>query len=112
MVYDFVAKIRGIKDDTMLSMDLVDENLSEISEKIGKHLKVEITPPDSFPALEVFVKSEASVSSMPGYHETELEEAKNIYKALLNELAQILDGEISENDAFFNNSKTFGKLYT
>ena len=111
MVYDFAAKIKDIKDDKIFSMGLLDENIIEIGERMGRLLEIQFVLPDEPPFKDVLVKTEVSVSSMPRYHDIELQEAIDTFKAYLSEIAHILDGKVSESEAFYTSSKTYGRLY-
>lgn len=111
MIYDFAAKIKDIKDNKICSVCLLDETILEIGERMGRWLEIQVLLPDETPIKDILVKTEVSISSMLKFHDAELEEAIETFKAYLDELANILDGKVSENEAFYNNSKTYGRLY-
>ena len=112
MIYDFAAKIKGIKSDLVLSKELFDEKIIQIGKSMKRPLKIHVVMPDDLPIKELFIKTEVSISTMPVYQERELEEAIITFKEYLEKIAVIINGEVSENEAFFINSKTFGRLYT
>ena len=112
MVYEFVAKIKDIKDDEVVFAGLPEEKMQEIDAKAETVLDVKISPPDDPPVTEVYVKVDISISSMPRFHDIELESTIRSFRVYAEEIAHMLRGKVSENDAFYHNSKTFWKLYT
>ena len=111
MIYDFAAKIKDIKNNKMFSMRLLEQNILEIGERMGRRLEIQVLLPDEHPIKDILVKTEVSISSMPKFHEAELEETIDTFKEYLDKLANILGGEVSKNEAFYNNSKTYGRIY-
>ena len=112
MVYDFAAKIRHIKNTALLEEEQFQAALADIHDKFDKTMPIKILITDAVAKNVILVKSECSVSSMPGFVEIELNEAIETFKGYMTEIARALEGVISENEGFYNNSKTFSKLYT
>ena len=112
MIYDFAAKIKGIKGDMVFSMESLDESVLYIGKNVKKPLEIQVVVPDEMPVKYIYIKTEVSISSMPKFHELELEEAIGTFKDYLEELAKVLDGEVSKSDAFYINRKTFSRLYS
>ena len=112
MVYDFVSKIKNVQNAEIAKADALDALISEINTKFDAPLDVKFVLPDLDKTGEVLVKSQASISSMPSLHDKELDAAIAAFVAYLEEIAVAIEGEISRNDGFYNNSKTFKKLFT
>lgn len=111
MIYEFVAKIRYIKNTVNLNLEEIDRFVQEIGESLEKPLQIEVLFSDDKAEKDILVKSEVSVSSFPSFHSDEFNAATDNFKRYLEEIAYKFDGEISKTDGFYNNSKTFGKLY-
>jgi hypothetical protein len=111
MVYDFAAKIKNVQNTEALNPESLETIVSEINEKSPKVLELKFILPNADNLEEFLVKSQASISSMPALHEKELEQAIEAFIAYLKEIAKAIDGEISEQDGFYNNSKTFKRLF-
>jgi len=111
MIYDFMAKIKDVVNKKVLNSDSLDKIVSEINPKFDHPLELKFVLPSADSPGEFLVKSQASVSSMPGLHDPELEEAIRCFQAYLDEIATAIEGDISKKDAFYNNTKTFKRLY-
>jgi hypothetical protein len=112
MIYDFACKIKNVAKQDILNDDALSELLGKINEQYEKPIEVRFVLPDFDQSGEVLVKGQISVSFMAQMHDKELEVAIDAFKSYLEALAKALEGEVSEKDGFFNNSKTFRKLYT
>jgi hypothetical protein len=112
MIYEFAAKVAGIKKPEMLNAETINAILPELhgKAKIGMELKILIT--SGLPGGSVLVKASASVSSMPGFMDAELAAVIESFKGYLDNIAEAFEGEINRNEGFYNNTKTFSKLYT
>jgi len=111
MVYEFMAKIKNIKDKQILDNDYLSGHLSGIHERARKSLTIQVLTAEAVHDRDILIKSEISVSSLMQFHEEELSEAVESFKYYVSEIAGITDGEISRNEGFYHNSKTFKKLY-
>lgn len=111
MIYEFVAKIKYIENILDLNLDEIDGFVQEISKSLEKPLQIEVLVSDNKSEKDILVKSEVSVSSFPHFHSEEFDAAIDAFKFYLEEIAAKFNGEISKNEGFYNNSKTFGKLY-
>jgi len=111
MIYDFMAKIKDVENKDALNTDSLDKIVNEINLKFDQPLELKFVLPSADSPGEFLVKSQASVSSMPGLHDGELEAAIGSFQAYLEEIAIAIEGVISKKDAFYNNTKTFKRLY-
>jgi len=111
MIYEFAAKIKDIKNSDMLNADAITKSLSEISKKFEKPLEIRVMFPGDANQV-MLVKAQASVSSMLMFHDKERDDAIALFKNYMKELAAVTGGEISTADGFYNNTKTYGRLYT
>jgi hypothetical protein len=112
MIYDFLAKIRNVSDPSILTEETLAALIMEINSKFATTLEIRFILKDADNTGEILVKSSASVSSMLALHDKELEVTIAAFKDYLTEIAQAIGGQISENDGFYNNSKTFKKLFS
>jgi|GEM_PF-1453487 len=117
MVYDFVAKIKAVEKTDLLTDEALQNIVAETDAVFGNPAKFDIyfilpdaAKPDSRPD-EFLVKSQTSVSTMAAYHDKELEIAVQSFRTFIEEIARTVVGEISTSDGFYNNSKTFKRLY-
>ena len=111
MVYDFVARIKNVQDKEVVNEEYLDQIVSEINVKFEAPLELKFVLPDQDHSGEFLVKSQASVSSLPGHHDKDLDIAINAFKSYLEEISKAIQGEISQQDGFYNNSKSFRRLY-
>jgi len=111
MIYEFAAKIKSIQNEAMLDMEMLNKAISETSKKFEKPLEIRIMLPDKQAGKAMLVKSQASVSSMPAFHDKERDEAIAAFKQYMDDIALAVEGEISKTDGFYNNTKIFSKLY-
>ena len=112
MVYDFVAKIKGVKNKDALNDDSLAGIVSEINANHSDPLELKFVLSNRDLPGEFLVKSQASVSSMPGMHDKELDNAINAFILYLEEIAAAIEGEISKQDGFYNNNATFKRLFS
>lgn len=111
MVYDFVSKIKNVKNLDVLNNEALEGIVDEINAKFDAPLDLKFVLPDLDKSGEFLVKSQASISSMPGLHDKELEAAIKAFIAYIEEIAVAIQGEVSKQDGFYNNSKTFKRLF-
>ena len=111
MVYDFVAKIKNVKNREILNADALKGIVTDINANFSNPLDLKFILPDADNSGEVLIKSQTSVSSMAALHDRELEAAVNSFITYLEEIALAIDAEISRQDGFYNNSRTFKKLF-
>jgi hypothetical protein len=112
MIYDFAAKIKGIQNENATAEEALKEKISAINQKAETSLEIKVMLPDKLPAKDVLIKTQISVSSLAGFHEEELSNAIVCFKSFIEDLAEALEGEVSKAEGFYNNSKTFSRLYT
>jgi len=112
MVYDFAAKIKNVQNKDALNPESMEHIVLGINEKFAKPLDLKFVLPSMDQQGDFLVKSQTSVSSMPALHDRELEVAIEAFKSYLREISDAIAGEISERDGFYNNSKTFKRLFT
>ncbi|MCL1986393.1 MAG: hypothetical protein FWG64_00250 [Firmicutes bacterium] len=109
MVYGFAAKIRNVQKRDVLQ----DEELHRISGDFDE----DVRPRELKFVLDdgedhFLVKAQASVSSTAqSMHDKELEEAIEKFKSYLEKFAELIEGEVSKQEGFYNNNTTFKKLY-
>jgi hypothetical protein len=113
MVYEFVSKIKNVENVDALNNETLGKIVSEINARYDKPLDLKFVLPDAENTGEFLVKSQASVTSLPPpMHDTELEEAVDAFISYLKDIANAIQGEVSERDGFYNNSKTFKRLFS
>jgi len=108
MVYEFVGKIRNVDDKNFGEEDM-SLYISEIHGKFKKPMDEVRILKDS-KVNDILVKGQASVSSYVSYHDEELAVAIETFMSYLEEIEKKFGGEISKDEGFYNNSKTFHKL--
>jgi hypothetical protein len=111
MVYDFACKIKDIQNHNLLEEAEKEKMLTEIHKNHSDPMAIKLLVVDNVLKNAVLVKTQASVSSMPGFLDIELTAAIDKFKSYLDEIAAAVDGAVSTNEGFYNNSKTFNKLY-
>jgi len=111
MVYDFVAKIKNVQDIELLTDEALAALISKINANHDTFLELRFILPEANMSGDVLVKSSSSVSSMPALHDSELETTISAFKSYLEDIAAEIDGEISKQDGFYNNTKTFKRLF-
>jgi hypothetical protein len=111
MIYEFAAKVVNIKKPEMLNAEAVSAALPEIHGKATLKIEIKILITSDLPGGSVLVKGTASVSSMPGFMDSELAATIESFKGYMDNIAVAFDGEINRNEGFYNNTKTFSKLY-
>ena len=111
MVYDFAGKIKDIKNVGMLDAAQMEAALAAIHTKMNNPLEVKVLVADNVLRNSVLVKSQISISSLPGFLDVELNLAIDTFKSYLDDIAATFEGEVSKGEGFYNNSKTFSKLY-
>ena len=113
MIYDFAGKIKRVKNENAFDSEWLNENVKNLFEQVT-------TPPEKISVLalsssgksnEILIKAQFSISSLSQFHDGELNAAIEIFQSCLEETALIIDGEVSEDEGFYNNSKIFSKLY-
>ena len=112
MVYDFACKIKNINNKDALDSEALSNIVDSVNASHGIALEFRFVLPNNEPVPEFLVKAQASVSSMAALHDRELETAVVSFISYLEEIANAIEGEISTNDGFYCNSKTFKKLFT
>ena len=111
MVYDFACKIKNVANKDALNDETLLKIVNEINDKHDVTLQFKFVLPNQDNASEFLVKSQASVSSMPHFHDKELDAALHAFISYLEEIAAAIEGEISRNEGFYNNSQTFKRLF-
>jgi hypothetical protein len=111
MVYDFLAKIKNVQNKETLTQEALSDVINKINVSLYAPLKIKFVLPDADPSGDILIKASASISSMPAIHDTELESTINDFKSYLKEIAAAVDGEISKQDGFYNNTKIFKRLF-
>ncbi|MCL2017047.1 MAG: hypothetical protein FWG68_12455 [Defluviitaleaceae bacterium] len=111
MVYGFAAKIKSVQKPEVLQNEELNRITSELDEiKEPSELRF-VLPEDG--GDDLLVKAQASVSSTTqSMHDKELEEAIENFKSYLEAFAELIGGEVSKQEGFYNNSQTFKKLYS
>ena len=112
MVYDFVAKIKNVKKREALNVEALEGIVADISVNFDNPMELKFILPDAETSGEILIKTQTSVSSMAALHERELEMAVNSFITYLEEIALAIDAEISKQDGFYNNSRTFKRLFS
>ena len=111
MVYHFVSKIKNVKDTDVLDVEALTALVDEIDTDFEKNLEFKFILPTEGNLDEVLVKSQVSVSSMPAFHDKELEIAVKSFTHYIEELAVTIRGEVRRKDGFYNNNKIFRRLF-
>lgn len=110
MLFDFVGKIKNV-DDEHFEQEFIAQCLSEIHKKFDNPMnEIRVLKDDNI--NNVLVKAQASVSSYLSFHEEELSKTVEIFREYLEEIAKVLGGEVSKDEGFYNNNKTFRKLFS
>ena len=112
MIYDFAAKINDIKhtelfDDT----EALEKRITEMHELFDNPININLLVSESNAVKGLLIKAQVSISKLSGFHDQELDERIDAFKRYMDEIALAVDGEISRKEAFYNNSKTFSRLY-
>lgn len=111
MVYDFACKIKNVKGQGGLDDETLSGIVYQVNANYDVSLEFKFVLPSTDQPREFLVKAAASVSSMPGLHNRELETAVEAFKSYLEEIALAIDGEVSKSDGFYNNTQSFMRLY-
>lgn len=111
MIYDFVSKIKNVRNMEALKDENLKVIVAEINKNFDKPLDLKFVLPAGDNTGEFLIKSQASISSMPALHDKELEAAIAAFIAYLEEIAVAIEGEISKTDGFYNNTQTFKRLF-
>lgn|GEM_PF-6877945 len=90
--------------------EAISQCLSEIHRKFDKPMN-EIRILKEGDTNDALIKARTSVSSYLPFHEAELSEAVETFREYLDEIANALGGEVSRDEGFYNNTKTFHKLF-
>ena len=112
MVYDFACKIMNVQNNESLSDEVLRGIIDTVNANYDIRLDFKFVLPSDDQPREFLVKAQASISSMVGYHDKELELAVEAFKSYLSELANAIQGTVSERDGFYNNTQSFKRLYT
>ena len=104
MVYDFACKIKNVQNSDALNTDSLNGIISTVNDKHGVNLDFKFVLPNQDQATEFLVKAQASVTSLPGMHDRELDQAIAAFINYLEEIALAIQGEISRNDGFYKNA--------
>ena len=110
MVYEFIAKIKNI--ETAHTVEELSIIADDITPRLCPPFDIKFVLPDANKNGEVLVKAQLSISVMIQFHDKELETAITSFTDFLDTIAEALSGEVSKHEAFYNNSKTFSKLYS
>jgi len=108
MVYEFIGKIKNINPEGF-NQEAVAVCISQIEANIKKPMDEVRVLKDS-KINDVLVKAQISVSSYQSYHDEELLAAIDVFKVYVEKIAAAFKGEVSRDEGFYNNSKTFHKL--
>ena len=111
MVYEFAAKVKKLNTKKIHDNASLSACIGEVEQKFGNVLEIKTLMADGEAMGAVLIKSQGSVSSLARFHDTELEELKDLFIKHLDEIAREVGGEISTTDAFYHNDKNFFKLY-
>ena len=111
MVYEFAAKVKNIKNDDMLDVNALDGAMVEMVAKKGKPMEFKSALIDTMGGRDMLIKAKVSIASLSPLHDIEFDEMLNNIRSYLEEISFICNGELSKAEAFYNNSKTFGKLF-
>jgi hypothetical protein len=111
MAFDFIGKITNINLKLLLNAETLNQNLANIHNKFDKPIEVKILRDNDSSINNILVKSTISVTSFARFKDEEFNWAINTFKAYLDEIAVVLGGEVNKNEGFYNDSKTYGRLY-
>lgn len=111
MLYDFACKIKNVQDKDNINDEALRSIIDGINASYDVHLDFKFVLPSGNAPKEFLIKAQASISSMPNFHNKELEIAVEAFKTYLKEVADVVHGEVSENDGFYNNTQNFWRLY-
>ena len=111
MVYDFACKIKNVQNKDALNNETLSGIVATVNASHGIALEFRFVLPSEDSPPEFLVKAQASVSSMPALHDRELETAVLSFITYLEEIASAIQGEISRQEGFYNNSKTFKRIF-
>ena len=111
MLYDFACKIKNVQNTDVLDDDMLNKIVNSVNASHGTSLEFRFVLPSTNSVPEFLVKAQTSISSMPVLHEKELEAAILSFTSYLEKIAEVTEGIVSLQDGFYNNSKTFKKLY-
>ena len=111
MVYDFACKIKNVQNKDALDDEVLKDIVASVNASHGINMEFRFVLPISGSAPDVLVKAQASVSSMTSLHDKELEVAVLSFISYLEQIAEAINGEISRQEGFYNNSKTFKKIF-
>ena len=111
MAFDFMGKIKEAKNDSMLDMELLAKKIEEIGKTYAKPLQVKVILSEKEPKRDLLVKASIFVSSMPSSYTEDLYKAIAAFRYYLEEIARIVNGQVSRSEGFYNNEKTFNSLY-
>ena len=110
MIFEFAAKINNI-NVSEYNADAIKDKIAQTDKLLSKPMEIKTLLPVSGEGKMMLVKSQASVSSIPLYHDKEREEAIKSFKLYLEGIAEALGGSVSIADGFYNDSRTFSRLY-
>ena len=108
MVFEFIGKVKGINEDKYLE-ESISSCLADVGAKVAKPF-TEVRVLKDGQAGNVLVKGKTSVSSYASYHDVDLNDAIDTFKVYVEAIEKTLGGEISKDEGFYNNSKTFHKM--
>ena len=111
MVYDFACKLMNVEENDQLNNETLQGIISGINANYDVHLDFKFVLPSGEQPREFLIKAQASISSMPGFHNKELETAVEAFKTYLKEIAAVVKGTVSERDGFYNNTQNFWRLF-
>jgi hypothetical protein len=107
MLYDCAVRIKALKKELPPHDELI-AKITEIAEGLPIQMKLNILTDNQ---MNLLLKAQASVSSMPALHDNELLAVVDSFKKLADEVAAEYKGEISKAEGFYHNTKKFAKLY-
>ena len=110
MPYDFMGKIKEAKNEAVLDIATLNESILEIGKSYHKPLTIKVIQSEKSPR-DLLVKSQISVTSLPGAHVEDLTNAINAFKHYMDEIALLVNGQVNRSEGFYNNDRTFYPLY-
>ncbi|MCL2704051.1 MAG: hypothetical protein FWE91_10660 [Defluviitaleaceae bacterium] len=111
MAYDFIGKIKDVKNEKLLEPEQLQEVVAKISVRAKKPLEIKAVRSEKEPRRDLLVKAKIYVSSMPGVHMDDLYAAISLFKFYLEEIANATNGMVSRSEGFYNDDKTYNSLY-
>ena len=111
MLYEFVAKIKNVKNKGALDSECIGEFLQNVNIQLHDPMSLNFAVRDAEKSGDILVKADVSISTMAYAHEVEVERAVESFIAYLEEIEKEVDGEISRSEGFYNNTKIFKKLF-